>query len=327
MIRHLAPRLAALFTLLCLGATSGAALADSWPSKPVRIVVPFGPGGTADTLGRLAAQKLSEGLHQQFIIDNKPGAGGVVGSELVAHAAPDGYTLVVSSIASHIVAPALNPNVAFDPMKDFTHIVLLGGPPDVLVVNKSVPAKTLKDFIEFAKKAPGGLSYGTPGIGTHGHLVAEMLQQLAGFKMTSIPYRGAALAVTDIIGGQVPAGSFTLTTASGQINGGNLVALAVTSKRRLPDYPDIPTYAELGYPQLIATTWFSLSGPAHMPADIVNLINTTVIKGFQKPDIRQRLERDSIDPEPFTPAEFTAFVKEEAERWGPIAHSLAKKAN
>jgi tripartite-type tricarboxylate transporter receptor subunit TctC len=302
--------------------------ADAWPTHPVKIVVPYAPGGSADTLGRLAAQALTEAFGQQFVVDNKGGAGGLVGSEIVAKSAPDGYNLVVSGVASHIIAPALNAaNVSFDPIKDFAHIAILGGPPDVLVVHTGLTVKTLPEFIALAKSTPGGLTYGTPGIGTHGHLVAEMLQSRAGFKMTSVPYRGASQAVADLIGHQLPAGCFTLTTASEQIRAGNLRAIAVTSRKRLPDYPDVPTFVELGYPDLVATTWFALSGPAGMPEDIVNKINAAVIKGFKNPDIRKRLERDAIDPEPFTPAEFTAYVKEETKRWGPIAQSLAGKSN
>lgn len=312
-------------TLLALFFFAAPAVAADWPAKPVRIVVPYGAGGSADTLGRLAAQKLTEALGQQFVVDNRPGAGGLIGSDIVAHAAPDGYTLVVSGIASHVIAPALNPNTAFDPIKDFTHIVLLGGPPDALVVNKDVPVKTLAEFVSFANTTPGGVSYGTPGIGTHGHLVGELLQQKAGFKMTSVPYRGAAAAVTDIIAGQIPAGCFTLTTSSEQLQAGNLRGIAVTTKRRLADYPDLPTFVELGYPDLIAVTWFALSGPAGMPAEIVNRINAVVVKGFAEPDARKRLERDAIDPDPLSPAEFTEFVKQETARWAPLARASGAK--
>jgi len=319
--------LALAFAITIATAGTAVAQAQSWPARPVHIIVPYGAGGTADTLGRLAAQKLTEKLGQQFVVDNKPGAGGLLGADLVAHAAPDGYTLVVSGIASHVIAPALNKNVTFDPMKDFTHIVLLGGPPDVLAVGKSVPAKDLKEFIALAKSAPAGISYGTPGLGTHGHLVAELLQKEAGFHMTSVPYRGAALAVTDIMSGQLAAGCFTLRTASEQIHAGALRGIAVTTANRLAEYPDIPTFKELGYPNLIATTWFSLSGPAGVPNDIVTKINQTVIQGFKDADVRKHLDPEAIDPEPLSPAEFTDFVKKEAERWGPLARSIAASSN
>jgi len=309
--------------LTILSISPGAALADKYPSKPVRVIVPFAPGGTADTLGRIAAMKLSQALGEQFVVENKPGAGGLLGADVVAHAAPDGYTLVVSGIASNVIAPALNPQgTNFDPIKDFTHIVLLGGPPDVLIVYKGEPVHTLTEFVALAKSTPDGLSYGTPGIGTHGHLVCEMLQREAGFKMTTVPYRGASAAAEDIVGGHVPAGCFTLTTASGQIRAGNLRGIAVTSKRRLPDYPEIPTFVELGYPDLVAVTWFSLSGPKGLPPDVVETVNKTVIKGFEDPEVKKRLAVDAIDPEPYTPDEFLKFVEDETKRWAPLAREV-----
>ncbi|HEX9466586.1 MAG TPA: tripartite tricarboxylate transporter substrate binding protein [Alphaproteobacteria bacterium] len=316
----------AVFLLAGAGLTSwSASAADAWPSRPVRIVVPFSAGGSADILGRIAAQQLTEALGQQFVADNRPGAGGLIGVDIAVHAPPDGYTLAVSGIASLVVGPVLNPNAPFDPIKDLTHIALLGGPPSVLVVHKDVPVKTVAEFISLAKSTPGGLSYGTPGIGTHGHLVGEMFQQRAGFHMAHVPYRGASQAVTDIVAGQVPVGSVTLTTASEQILSGAIRALAVTSTRRLAEYADVPTFVELGYPDMIATTWFSLSGPVGLPPDIVNRINAVVTKSWQKPEVRKRLDRDAIDPEPYTPAEFTEFVKAEIARWAPLARASGAK--
>jgi tripartite-type tricarboxylate transporter receptor subunit TctC len=311
--------------VLMLGAVPAAA--QEWPARPVKIIAPFAPGGSADTLGRLVAIKLTEALGQQFVVENRPGAGGLLGSEMVARAAPDGYTLVVSGVASHVVAPALNPNLGFDPIKDFTHIALFGGPPDVLVVSNPTPARTLAEFIAYGKSNPGRLSYATPGIGTHGHLVAELLQQRAGFKMEHVPYRGAGQAVGDIVGNQIPSGSFTLTTASEHIRAGTIRALAVSSPKRLPDYPDVPTYTELGFPELVTVTWFSLSGPAGIPEAIVKKLNSEVIKALAQPDIRQRLSRDAIDPEPLDPAAFVRFIEEETKIWVPIARASGAKAN
>jgi len=311
--------------LLALGAVPAAS--QEWPAKPVKIIAPFAPGGTADTLGRLVAIKLTDALGQQFVVENRPGAGGLIGSEMVARAVPDGYTLVVSGVASHVVAPALNPNLGFDPIKDFTHIALFGGPPDVLVVSNPTPARTLAEFIAYGKTSPGKLSYATPGIGTHGHLVAELLQQRAGFRMEHVPYRGAGQAVGEIVGNQIPSGSFTLTTASEHIRAGTIRALAVSSPKRLPDYPDVPTYTELGFPELVTVTWFSLSGPAGIPEPIVKKLNAEVIKALAQPDIRQRLARDAIDPEPLDPAAFVKFIEEETKIWVPIARASGAKAN
>src|SRR3954463_4182179 len=203
-----------IFFALAALALSFAAAAQPYPSKPVKIVAPFAPGGSADTLGRIVAQKLSESLKENFVVENRPGAGGVIGSEAVAKAAPDGYTLLVSGVASHAVAPALPRGTPYDPVKDFTHIALFGGPPAVLVVNPNVPAKDLKEFVALLKKEPGKYSYGSPGNGTHGQLVAELFKHLAGVEMQHVPYKGASNAMADLIAGHIQVASTTLSTAS-----------------------------------------------------------------------------------------------------------------
>jgi tripartite-type tricarboxylate transporter receptor subunit TctC len=309
-------------TLLC-----GGAWAQSWPAKPVRIVVPFAPGGTADTLGRLVAHKLGESLKENFIVENRGGAGGVIGSDLVAKAEPDGYTLVVSSVASHCIAPATRKDFPFDPLRDFTHIALFGGPPGVLVVNPSLPAKDLKQFIAYARAEGGKLAYGSPGNGTQGHLTAEQLKQVAGIEMTHVPYKGASLAVSDLIAGHVKVTSTTLTTAATQIKAGKARALAVTSLKRVPDFPEIPTFAELGYPELTATIWFSLSGPAGMPPEVVTRLNAEVRRILQLPDVRERLRLEGIEPGDLDPQQFTAFVAAELKRWGPIVRASGAQAD
>jgi tripartite-type tricarboxylate transporter receptor subunit TctC len=294
---------------------------QSWPAKPVHIVVPFAPGGTADTLGRLVAQKLSESFKQTFIVDNRPGAGGVIGSELVAKAAPDGYTLLVSGVASHCIAPALSKNFPFDPVGDFTHIALFGGPPGVLVVNPSLPARDLKEFIVLARAQAGKLAYGSPGNGTQGHLLAEQLKQITGIEMTHVPYKGASPAVADLIAGHVLVGSTTLTTAATQIRAGKLRAIAVSSMARVPDFPEVPTFSELGYPQLTAAIWFSLSGPAGMPQGIVGSLNAEVRRILHLPDVREQLRLEGIEAGDLDPKAFTAFVSAELKRWGPVVRA------
>jgi len=305
----------------------GAAWPQTWPSKPVRVVVPFAPGGTADTLGRLVASKLGETLKENFVIENRGGAGGVVGSELVAKAAPDGYTLVVSGVASHCIAPAMSKNFPFDPLRDFTHIALFGGPPGVLVINPSLPAKDLKQFIAYAKAENGKLAYGSPGNGTQGHLIAEQLKQVAGIEMTHVPYKGASLAVADLIAGHLPVTSTTLTTAAAQIKAGRARALAVSSLKRVPEFPDVPTFAELGYPELSASIWFSLSGPAGIPPEIVNRLNAEVRRTLQLPDVRERLRPEGIEPGDLDPQQFTAFVAAELKRWAPIVRASGAHAD
>src|SRR5436309_7021562 len=310
MIRFLASLVVSLLSF--------AALAQPYPSRPVKIIVPFGPGGTADTLGRLVAQKLSDQMKENFVVENKGGAGGVVGSELVAKAAPDGYTLVVSGIASHVIAPLLPGGASYDPLKDFTHIALFGGPPAVFAVNPSVPAKTLKEFVALAKQEPGKLTYGSPGPGTQGQLVAEYFKRLAGIDVVHVPYKGASQAVADLMGGQIDAVSTTLSAAAGQIRGGKARPLALSSAQRLPDYKDIPTFAEQGYPDLVAIVWFSLSGPAGLPAEIVNKLNAEVRRALETSDVRDKLRHEGITPNRLDAKQFTAFVADELQRWGPI---------
>jgi tripartite-type tricarboxylate transporter receptor subunit TctC len=304
--------------------TSGV-LAQSWPAKPVRIIAPFAPGGSADTLGRIVAQKLTESVKETFIVENRPGAGGVIGSDMVAKAAPDGYTLVVSGVASHAVAPALPRGTPYDPVKDFTHIALFGGPPAVLVVNPNVAAKDLKEFVGLLKKEPGKYSYGSPGNGTHGQLVAELFKHLAGVDMQHVPYKGASNAMADLIAGHIQAASTTLSTASSQIHGGRARALAISTANRLPEYPNVPTYAEMGYKDLVATIWFSLSGPAGMPTDVVERLNAEVRKALDAPDTRERLRPEGIEPGRLTAAEFSAFVAAEVKRWAPIVKASGAK--
>src|SRR5215470_17371621 len=317
----------AFILLLATALPWSAALAQSWPSKPVRLIVPFAPGGTADTLGRLVAAKLGDTFKETFVVENRGGAGGVVGSELVAKSAPDGYTLVVSGVASHCIAPALAKNFPFDPLRDFSHIALFGGPPGVLVVNPSVPAQNLKQFIAYAKKEGGKLAYGSPGNGTQGHLIAEQLKQVAGIEMTHVPYKGASLAVADLIAGHVPVTSTTLTTAATQIKAGKAHALAVSSAKRVPEFPDVPTFAELGFPELTASIWFSLSGPAGLPPEIVTRLNAEVRRILKLPDVRERLRPEGIEPGDLDPQQFTAFVAAEIKRWAPVVRASGAQAD
>jgi len=300
------------------------AFGQSWPDKPVRIIAPFAPGGSADTLGRLIAQKLTESLKETFIVENRPGAGGALGSDLAAKAAPDGYTLVVSGIASHVLAPAIQ-GTPYDPLRDFTHIALFGGPPAVLAVNPALKVKDLREFVKLAKSKPKALSYGSPGNGTQGQLVADLFKQHAGIEMVHVPYKGASAAVADLIAGHIQAVSTTLTTASGQIRSGRAIGLAISAETRLPEFPDVPTFAEMGYPDIVATVWFSLSGPANLPPEIVQRLNTEVNRALQLPDVRERLKTEGIVPTTMDAKAFTAFVAAEVKRWAPIVKASGAK--
>ena len=320
MTRGSLTRFAAAGVLVAVALAPGAA-AQEWPARPVRIVAPFAPGGSADTLGRLVAEKLAARLNQSFVVENRPGAGGLIGSEAVAKAPPDGYLLVVSGIASHVIAPAMSP-APFDPLKSFTHIALFGGPPVVIVVHPGLEARNLDEFIGLSKARAGGLSFGSPGRGTQGHLTAELLKAQSGANLTHVPYKGAALAMSDLMGGHIPAVSSTLTTAATQIKAGKARALALSSARRLPDFPDVPTFAESGYPELVATVWFSLSGPAGLPPPIVSKLNAEVRDILKLPDVRQRLQGDGVEPNDLDAAAFTEFVRAEIARWAPLANAM-----
>ncbi len=311
VVRVLAIGLGTVGSLMAMTAHAQSA----WPVRPVRIVAPFSAGGSADTLGRLVAQKLSDAFHQSFIVENRGGAGGVVGSEMVAKAAPDGYTLVVSGVASHVLAPAVS-RVPFDAMTDFTHIALFGGPPIALCVALSLPVRDLREFVSHARTHP--MAYGSPGTGTQGHLMAEMFRQVAKLDLAHVPYKGASPAIVDLMAGNLQSSSTTLTTASSQIHGGKIRAIALSSARRLPDYPDVPTFVESGYPGLVAAVWFSLSGPAGLPADIVQRLNLEVRRALASADIRARLRMEGTEVNDLDAAQFTEFMRSEIARWTPI---------
>jgi tripartite-type tricarboxylate transporter receptor subunit TctC len=303
----------------------GMALAQAWPSKPVRVIVTFAPGGTADTLGRLVAQKLGEQLKATFVVENRAGAGGTLGAEQASTAPADGYTLLVSGVAPHVIAPSLPQGTPYDPLRDFTHIALFGGPPGVLAVNPKVAAKDLSEFVALAKANPGTISYGSPGNGTQGHLVGELFKQRAGIDMMHVPYKGASGAVADMMAGHIPAVSTTLTTAAAQLRSNRARGLAISAAARLPDYPDIPTFAELGYPDLVATVWFGLSAPAGLPDPIVERLNAEVVRALDDPAVRLRLRPEGIVPVRLTAREFTDFISDEIRRWGPVVRASGAK--
>ncbi len=310
--------LAAIAAALLPGAVQAQA---EWPSKPIRIVVPYAPGGSADTLGRAIGRHLSEAFKQTVVIENRAGAGGTIGAQQVAKAAPDGYTLVISGIGSHVIAPVDAPNV-FDPMKDFSHIALLGGPPLAMVVNAEQPIKDVKGFIAHVAANPQGLSWGSPGQGTHGHLTGELFRAATKLNMVHISYKGAGPAVSDLVANQIPAAFMTLSSANAHAASGKLRLLALSSSRRLPEYPEVPTLSELGYPGLTGTTWFSLSGPPGLPAALVDRINAEVRRGLQTPAIRSQLAAESMETIDLDAPAFTRFVAAEIARWTPAVRSV-----
>ncbi len=311
---------AALPALLCL--SFGPAAAQNWPAKPVRIIAPFAPGGAADTLGRLIAEQLTTAFHQQFYVENRGGAGGIVGAAAGAAAEPDGYTLVVSSIASNVVSPAFNANTGYDGLRDFTHIAYLGGPPSVMIVHPSLGVKTYKDFVAYARASKDAVNYISPGTGSNGFLVAEYIAQQEHYKLSHIPYKGAGPAMADLIAGHVKFGTITFSTAAEQIRAGKVLALAVTTEKRIPNFPEIPTVKESGL-DLVAATWFGLSGPAKLPRDIVEAVSRETLKAMQTEVIQKRLALDAIETKLMSPDEYTKFMAAETARWAPVAKSLS----
>jgi tripartite-type tricarboxylate transporter receptor subunit TctC len=319
MFRRLALAMLGTIVAADLIVASATAREEKWPAHPVRILIPFTAGGTADALGRLAAEKLSIAFHEQFVPENKPGASGLIAAAEVANAAPDGYTLFVSGVGGLIVASAISANPPADAVTGYTHIAYFGGPPVVLVINNEIPAKDLKEFVAYAKANPGKINYGSPSPGSQANLAFSLFEKKVGIQLQSVAYRGASQAMNDLMGGHIAVTSTALTSAAGTIQGGKVRALAVTSRKRVPDYPNIPTFTEQGFPDLVAEVWFALSGPKGMPANIVKEINQAVVKGFQEADARQQLSRDAIDPEPYDPAAFAKFYASENDKWAPLA--------
>jgi tripartite-type tricarboxylate transporter receptor subunit TctC len=305
--------------------TASTGAGQAWPNKPLKIIVPFTPGGTTDNLARILAQKLSEAYKQNVLVENRPGAAGVIGSDAVAKAAPDGYTLLLSSLASQVIAPVVQ-KTPYDGLRDFTHIAILGGPPTALSVGPALPdIKDLKSFIALAKSKPGSIAYGTPGNGTHGHMIAELFKQLSGAQITHVPYKGSGPAVADLVAGHVPAGSLTIAIQSPQLRAGKIRALASTSAKRLPDFPDVPTFAELGYPALTAITWFGIAGPPKMPEAVTESLNREIRKAMQSADVRERLQSEAFEIPDLNVAQTTEYVRNETARWQPIARASSAK--
>jgi tripartite-type tricarboxylate transporter receptor subunit TctC len=315
-------RLVALALVALLFGAEAISAAD-WPSRPVRIVAPATPGGAADTFARTLADNLPDILGGRFFVENRAGAGGLIGAQVTAAAEPDGHTFMTSSVAYHAIAPAASANPGFHPMRDFTHVAYVGGPPNVFVVNPGLGVRSLKELIELARRGPP-IGYVSPGVGTLGHLTAERFAQLADIKLQHIPHKGASQAMIDLIAGTVNLGTMTWTSALGQIRAGKVIPIALTSSARVAEYPDLPTFKELGYPDLVATTWFGLSGPAGVPNEIVQKLNRAVVKVMELPEVRKRLERDAIETRAMTSEEFTRFMASEIERWSPLAKRVGQ---
>jgi tripartite-type tricarboxylate transporter receptor subunit TctC len=291
--------------------------AQAWPAQPIRLIVPFAPGGTTDLIARLVAAPLGERLGQPVIVENRPGAGATVGSLMVAQAAPDGHSLVLSNIASHGISPALYGNVRYDAVRDFTHIALLTLNPSVFVANNRAGIADMRDFARLHRESPRGLDMASSGAGSSNHLLIVRMGQILGREINHIPFRGAGPAMTVVIGGQVPLMSDSLPSAASHIRQGSVRAVAMSSAERHPSFPEVPTLREQGY-DLVTNSWFGLSGPARMPAPVVERLATEVRAILASPDVRARYAEFGGTPGEMSPAEYADFVAREVAAWAPL---------
>ena len=301
---------------------------DTWPSKPIKLIVPFPPGGPTDIMGRTAAKVMGDKLGQQLVVENKAGAGGNIGTDAVAKAAPDGYTIGLSAISSLAIAPYLYDKLPFQVEKDFAPISLVGTTPCVIVVHPSAPFADLKGLVAYAKANPGKLGYATSGIGTSNHLAAELLQSVAGIELTNIPYKGSSQIVPDLLSGTVIMSmESSLATTLQHIRSGKLKALAVTSPTRAKALPDVPTVAESGYPGFAVETWFGLVAPAATPAAVVQKLHDAWAKGAKTAEAQTAFDNIAGTLRVTTPQEFGAFIKAENTRWGALIRKQNIKAD
>ena len=283
------------------------ATAQTYPTKPVRIVSAFAAGGTNDVIARIISQKLTELLGQQFIVENKAGGGGVAGTEFVAKAAPDGYTLTIATTTTHVIAAALR-KLPYDPVKDFSPVSLIGITPYVVIVHPSLPVRNMKELIALAKSRPQQIEYGSGGVGTPGHLAGEMLNTMTGIKMLHIPYKAGNLALNDLLGGHVSLTFSTTITSTQFVQSGRLRGIAVTSQKRLPAFPDLPTVAESGVPGYEFSLWLGLSAPAGTPDAVIQRLYDAVVKSLQSDSVRSALVAQSVEPMTLAPAAFSKRI-------------------
>jgi tripartite-type tricarboxylate transporter receptor subunit TctC len=285
-----------------------------WPNRPIRLVVPYAAGGSTDVIGRVMAEYLGRQLGQNLVVENRPGKGATIGTSQVAKAAPDGYTLVVTNISSFAVSPPLYGDLDYDPVKDFAHISLASLNPSVLVVNPKFPAKTLAEYVAYAKANPDKLAFATSGPGSSNHILGVMLGLATGIKLVHVPYRGAGPAMQDTIAGNLPSMFDSLPSAASHIKAGTVRAIAVSGEKRNPSFPDVPTMKESGYPELVSYSWFGLSAPARTPAPIVDRLAREMQIVLKNPDVVKKWDEIGSEPSTMTPPEFSAFVQVELEK-------------
>ena len=315
-----------LFSSIALAGTLISTLAlAQYPGKPIRFILPF-PGGATDFLGRVVGQKLSEAVGQPVVIDNRPGAGGNLGIELAAKAAPDGYTIVM--VAPNVaISPSLYRSLSYDPVKDFAAITPVATVPMVIITHPGVPANTLKEFIALAKAKPGQLNYGSGGNGTSLHLAGELFKIIAGVNIVHVPYKGASVAMNDVIGGRLESLFIGIPAPAPHVKAGRLRALAVLAPKRSPVLPDVPTAAEAGLPGLDVTTWYGVLAPARTPKEIITRLNREIVTIMNSADTKERLAVVAAEPSTSSPEAFSTYIKQEIAKWGKIVRAAGLQAN
>jgi tripartite-type tricarboxylate transporter receptor subunit TctC len=307
----------ALATLAIVAACSGSALAQGWPNRPIRMVVPYTPGGYTDLMARLVGQKLSEALGQPVIFENKPGANAIIGTDTVAKAAPDGYTFG-TVIAAHAVNATLNPKLPYDTLKDFSYVSLMSVAPLIMIAHPSLPANNVKELVALAKSKPGELNFASSGVGAAAHLTMEMFKSRMGIDMVHIPYKGTAGALQDTVGGRINVMFDVVGPLMSQVRSGNAKAIVVTAKERIPAASEVQTMAEQGVPDFVSGTWAGIIAPAGVPKEIVDRVSAEAKNALADPALRDKLVEQGIVAVGGTPEEFRAFVSEEIARWGKV---------
>jgi len=320
-------KLFALFACAAIALPPGASAQEWQPTRPIRLIVPYGPGGSSDVIARAMAAELGKGIGQSVIVDNKAGGQGTIAMQEGARAAPDGYTVTLGHVGTLAVNPAMMPKLPYDALKDFQPVTLLAKVPMVFALGPKEAATTMPQFIARAKAAPGKLNYGSAGNGSAGHLAFEMLKVTAGIDVTHVPYKGTGAQTTDLLAGNIEAASAGLAGFLPHVKAGKLKIVAVGSAKRLPAIPDVPTVAELGYPNFESSQWFGLLVPANTPAAVVARLNKEALKALASPAVQHRLDEDSSSAAGMGPAEFGAFISSEQKRWGAVVRSARLTAD
>jgi tripartite-type tricarboxylate transporter receptor subunit TctC len=318
-----------LLLLVLWGALLFAAVAtssaQSYPARPIRFIVPFAPGGSTDTLARTISIKLGEAFGQQVVVDNRSGGNGNIGTDIVAHAAPDGYTILLGYIANLAIGPSLYAKLPFDPVKDFAPVTQLAVAPNILVVHPSVPVKNFQEFIVYAKANPAKINFASAAIASPGHLAGELLNLAAGIHMQHVPYKGSGQAVIDLVGGQVQAMVSGMSSVMPHIKAHRLRPLAVTGAVRSPAVPDLPTIAESGFPNFEATAWYGVLAPAATPKAMVTRLHDEIVRALKMPDVKERLEYVGFEIVGSSPEAFGAYIKTEIKKWAPVVKASGAK--